>query len=138
MKDRDTRRHASDAGLALLLCMDTGEARKHPRCYRSGGHSRSNFLPKKISLSLLAACNLGGGMFCIYIHPLRRIQNLTWDFMVWARGRSRSGFSMMRMPPIQMPAAGRPLSTVAPSDQVLIVLSHPRERRKQACCGDQE
>jgi hypothetical protein len=46
-----------------------GEARMHPRCYQSGGHGRSNFLPKKISLSLLAACNLGGEMFCLYTYP---------------------------------------------------------------------
>jgi hypothetical protein len=37
-----------------------GEARRHPRYYRSGGYDRNNFLPKKIWLSLLAACNLGG------------------------------------------------------------------------------
>jgi hypothetical protein len=46
-----------------------GEARRHPRYYRSGGYDRNNFLPKKIWLSLLAACNLGGEMFCLYTYP---------------------------------------------------------------------
>jgi hypothetical protein len=68
-----------------------GEARRHPRCCRSGGHGRSNFLPKKISLSLLAACNLGGEMFCLYTYPsTTRYTHLPGHLFLMPPGMSRA------------------------------------------------
>jgi hypothetical protein len=50
-------------------CGHCGKDPRDPKCGQSGGHCRDKFLLKKISQSLLAACDLGSEMICLSIYP---------------------------------------------------------------------
>jgi hypothetical protein len=60
----------------------------------------------------------------VYILPhLRRVQILTWGFVIWARGRFQSDCSMARIPRIKMPADGNPTKCGESKSALMVTLA---------------